>query len=194
MLATRFHNRGLLLWSAVASISTTLLLLLLLPANTNVQALTTSSSILCALFEGDYDGQVIFVPESVTCGPGTTIHVSHRRDDDGDMDAEFRMVAPVVVVCALQVLVNCFGTGHDQDLISFTTSCTTIRADSGAGGSLTTSGGGTSATASDCRSSVGTIDVWHIVGDELIVQGRLDRRTGGDDNLFGFIAAVRQVK
>ncbi|KAL7562205.1 hypothetical protein ACA910_013460 [Epithemia clementina (nom. ined.)] len=50
--------------------------------------------------------------------------------------------------------------GHDDDLISFAMSCLNV-VESGKEGAVT----------SECPSTVTTIDVWHIHGNQLIVHG-----------------------
>ncbi|KAL7556735.1 hypothetical protein ACA910_005160 [Epithemia clementina (nom. ined.)] len=126
----------------------------------------------CALFEGEYDGQVNFVPEDTSCGLGTKIVV---RVDEFSCDKTKEKHA-----CCLDVLVDCYGLGNDDDLIPFLVSCPKISGNGPKG-----------AIAFECPTTVKTTDVWKIDDDKLVVLGRLD---DSDGNQFGFITGTRRVK
>ncbi|KAL7556740.1 hypothetical protein ACA910_005163 [Epithemia clementina (nom. ined.)] len=127
----------------------------------------------CALFEGDYDGQVHFVPEDTLCGLGTRIRI--QIDKTGACSK-----TPATFQCCLDVLVDCFGLGHDDDLIPFLVSCPKI-----------TANGRRGAIAFECPSTVNTVDVWKIDGTQLVVLGRLHSK---DQEQFVFIFGTRRTE
>ncbi|KAL7556736.1 hypothetical protein ACA910_005161 [Epithemia clementina (nom. ined.)] len=178
----------------------------LLLGNNGVASQSTRVKNLCLMFAGDYVGQVNFVPEETTCGIGTTIRVmvnvqdacgeyktkpqpatppaeagtkekATTKTDAGDNKEQLLVVEDDVdddCCCCWTVLVDCYGMGHDDDLISFVVTCPNVIASGKEG-----------AVASECPSTVGTVDVWHIHGNQLIVHGRYvepEEDSSQDDN------------